>query len=93
MDLKNISSLSNLMNKENITCPNCNSKLIVKAGLKKLKNQTLQRYKCNSCNRYLSNNKLKHKSYKANIILNTISAYNLGHSLEETQKLLAKNSK
>ena len=80
-------------NKEEITCPNCNSKLIVKAGLKKLKNQTIQRYKCNSCNKYFSNNNLKHKSYKANIIINTISLYNLGNTLNKTQKLVAKKFK
>ncbi len=33
---------------------------------------------------------MKHKSYPAKIILNSISTYNLGHTLEQTKKEIAK---
>lgn len=74
-------------------CPNCSSKALVKAGLKKLKNETIQRYRCSHCQKYFSDKQLKHKSYPPKILLNSISIYNLGHTLEETKSLVAKKFK
>ena len=74
-------------------CPNCSSKTTVKAGLKRLKNQTVQRFKCNSCSKYFSNKQMKHKSHSPKIILNSVSLYNFGYTLEETKSILAKRFK
>ncbi len=74
-------------------CQNCGSKNIVKAGKKRLKQQTVQRYKCSSCNKFFSDKQLKNKTYPAKIILNAISYYNLGNTLEETKNTIARKFK
>lgn len=78
-------------------CPFCNSKLIKKEGKRKTKIGEIQKYCCLECNKYFSEqnkyNKLKYKSYPARIILNAISLYNLGHSLSQTQKIMAARFK
>lgn len=74
--------------KENIVCPNCNSKSTIKKGRRKSKLQTTQKYKCNDCCKIFTPKELKHKSYPAKIILNAISSYNLGNTLEASAKLI-----
>ena len=71
-------------------CPYCNSKFIVKHGKRKIKKGNIQLYKCKSCDKFFSEKKFKHKSYDAKIILNTISTYNLGCTLEQTKKEIGK---
>jgi len=38
----------------NIQCNKCKSDKVVKAGFKKLKNKTIQRYKCKNCNTFFT---------------------------------------
>jgi len=71
-------------------CPYCNSKSIVKYGKRKRKREEIQIYKCSLCGKFFSDKKLKHKSYNPKIILNSISIYNLGCTLEETKKEMTK---
>jgi transposase-like protein len=73
-----------------LTCPHCQSKEIKRFGTIVLKHETVQRFRCNSCKKTFSDRQTKHKSYSAKIILNAISAYNLGYTLEETKKEIAK---
>jgi len=75
---------------EKLICPYCNSEETKKFGITRLKREITQRYRCNSCNKTFSNRKLKHKTYPARIILNSISTYNLGHTLKQTKKEIAK---
>lgn len=82
-----------IMEQKQQKCPNCSSNNIVKAGKKHLKQQTVQRYKCSSCNKYFSDKQLKHKTYNSKIILNSISVYNLGNTLEQTKTTIAKKFK
>tara|TARA_Y100000310_G_C20681459_1_gene816207 strand:+ start:1334 stop:2575 length:1242 start_codon:yes stop_codon:yes gene_type:complete len=81
------------MNKINLFCTSCSSKGIVKTGKRKNKNQTLQRYKCNSCNKTFTDTRLKNKTYPAKIILNTISYYNLGYNQNKVLKLISSKFK
>jgi len=74
-------------------CPNCNSSKITKFGKRKNKNQTIQLYYCKNCDKKFSLQKIKHKTYTINMVLNTISTYNLGYSLEKTSKIIAQNYK
>ncbi|MBI4009566.1 MAG: IS1 family transposase, partial [Candidatus Aenigmarchaeota archaeon] len=71
-------------------CPYCNSKLVKKEGKRKLKYSIIQKYRCLDCNKYFADKDIRHKSYPAKIILNTISTYNLGYTLEQTKKEIAK---
>lgn len=71
-------------------CPYCNSKLVKKEGKRKLKHSIIQKYSCLDCGKYFADKDLKHKSYPAKIILNTISTYNLGYTIEQTKKEIAK---
>ena len=71
-------------------CPYCSSELTVKHGKRKIKRTIVQIYKCNSCNKFFSDRALKHKSYDAKTILRAVSTYNLGYTLEQTKKELAK---
>lgn len=73
-----------------IACPYCNSKLVKKEGKRKLKLSIVQKYRCLDCNKYFSDKDIKHKSYPAKLILNTLSTYNLGHTIEQTKKSIAK---
>ncbi len=63
------------------------------AQIEQLKQQTAQRYKCSSCNKYFSDKQLKHKTYNSKIILNSISIYNLGNTLEQTKSTIARKFK
>jgi len=54
------------------------------------KRLAIQRYKCNSCLRYFIERKIKKTEYPEKIILNSISAYNLGYTLEQTKKEMAR---
>lgn len=74
-------------------CPRCKSKEVMKYGIKYLKQERAQRYKCKSCGKTFSDKKIKYKSYKPKHILNAISTYNLGYTLKQTRKEIAKQFK
>jgi len=71
-------------------CPVCGSKEIIRKGKRELKYGETQIYRCNSCRRHFSDKDIKHKSYPAKLILNAISTYNLGYTIEQTKKEIAK---
>ncbi len=77
------------MNNEDIKCVNCKSKNIVKRGKQKTK-QEKQIYYCKDCGKRFVLNGLKGKSFNANVILNAISYYNLGNTIEEASRLVNK---
>lgn len=76
-----------------MACPSCGSAKTVKAGMKKLKREIAQRYRCTVCQKYFSSRKLKGKSYSPEIILNAVSLYNVGHTLEGAKALISKRFK
>lgn len=78
------------MEKEEISCKNCNSSNIVKRGFAKNKLQTLQKYQCKGCSSIFITQQNKGKTYPLKIILNSISTYNLGYSLEKTKEIINK---
>jgi hypothetical protein len=64
-------------------CPYCKGEEIVKRGLRKKKYETVQLYFCNRCQKTFTPYKVKGKSFPLRIILEGLSFYNIGHSLEE----------
>ena len=78
-----------------IRCPFCNSAKVKKQGKRKSRLQTTQKYLCKKCSKYFSDNakRISNKTYPANIILNSISLYNLGHSQQKVSKLISQRYK
>lgn|SRR3989344_1176119 len=77
----------------NLSCTNCNSKNIIKKGLKENKFQVIQRYKCKNCEKYFTLQNSKNTTYPIAIIIKGISLYNLGYSLKEVSNLISKEKK
>ena len=69
-------------------CPYCNSKKFVKRGMRKKKLEVVQLYLCQNCNRTFTAQFIKGKRYPIKLIIDAISIYNLGYSLEETCRLV-----
>lgn len=72
-----------------IKCPYCGSEDFVKRGTRKKKRETVQLYLCRSCRRTFTPFSTKGKHYPLNCILEALSYYNLGFSLEQTCKIMA----
>ena len=71
-----------------ISCPKCSSKLLVKKGIRKNKFQYLQQYQCKDCKYIFTINKSKNTTYPITLIIKGISAYNLGYTLQQTKEKL-----
>ena len=69
-------------------CPYCASKDIIKRGKRKKKLEVRQRYYCNSCKRSFVPQTVKGKQYPLKMILDGLCYYNIGHSFEESSRLL-----
>ena len=78
---------------QKIICNNCNSKNIIKKGLRKSKLQSKQIYQCKNCSKKFVLEQTKNKTYPIQTILKAISTYNLGHNLNQVQKMLEKTTK
>lgn len=77
--------------KEIVYCNECGSKNIVKKGKIKTKFSVKQIYKCKDCNKRFVFG--WNKSYPANIVMDSITSYNLGNNLVETSKIIKKRHK
>ena len=71
-------------------CPYCESKNFVKRGTRKNQHQVVQLYLCRSteCGRTFTAQDVKGKHFPLNIVINGMSYYNLGFTLEESCSLL-----
>ncbi|MAE43326.1 hypothetical protein CMO93_06125 [Candidatus Woesearchaeota archaeon] len=82
-----------MISQVNCSCTLCNSIKTKKAGLKRNKFQVIQQYVCKSCGKIFTKRNLKNKTYTPNIILNSISFYNLGYTQQQTSNLIAQKFK
>lgn len=73
-------------------CPYCLSKDFVKRGTRKNKNQIVQLYLCRNfgCGRTFTAQDIKGKHFPLHIIIESMSYYNLGLTLEDTCKIVKK---
>lgn len=73
-------------------CPYCNSNDFVKRGVRNKKHEVVQLYLCRNteCGRTFTAERVKGKRFPLNVILEGISYYNLGLTLEQTVKFLQK---
>lgn len=71
-----------------VKCPYCFSENFAKRGLRKTKKGKVQLYFCHDCLKTFTPGSVKGKHYPLPTILNAISLYNLGYSLEETCRIV-----
>jgi len=76
-------------NNVNVKCPICNGKNVIRYG----RHRNEQNFYCKNCKKKFINSELKNKTYSPSIIINAISYYNLGNTLDETVKLINKKYK
>lgn len=72
-------------------CPYCSSKKIVKRGVRKKKLEEVQLYLCNSCEKTFTPQKIKGKTFPLKMIIDGMSSYNMGYTLEESCGFLKEN--
>ncbi len=77
---------------ESFHCPYCGSTEFVKRGFRQKKREKIQLYLCSSCNKTFTPYSTKGKHYPLSIMLDTISIYNLGYSLEKSCQLVKERS-
>ena len=69
-------------------CAYCKSKNFFKRGKRKKKLEVVQLYQCKECNRTFTSQFIKGKHFPMNLVIEGMSYYNLGYSLEDTCRLL-----
>ena len=71
-------------------CPYCGSHVITRKGVRKKKLEVVQLWRCAACKRPFTPGPaaLRNNSYPIRLVLQALTLYNLGYSLNETAKLL-----
>ena len=73
-----------------VKCPYCSSVNFQKRGFRQKKLERVQLYLCLDCRKTFTLHITKGKHYPLNIMLDAISIYNLGYSLETTCRIVNK---
>ncbi|OGG90107.1 hypothetical protein A3E04_00225 [Candidatus Kuenenbacteria bacterium RIFCSPHIGHO2_12_FULL_42_14] len=76
-----------------IFCPYCASANFVKRGTRQKTRERVQLYLCRDCQRTFTPGAVKGKHYPKAIILDAISLYHLGYSLEKSCEIVNKMNK
>src|SRR5882762_8160087 len=71
-------------------CPHCHSKFIIKKGRRLNRFRVLQVFQCRECLRKFTAAAGKNKTYPPHVILESVSTYNLGNSISDTQRTIRK---
>lgn len=74
----------------NPQCVRCGSKFTVKKGSRKNRFRIVQVFQCRECLYKFTSAAGKNKTYPPNVILEAVSAYNLGNSTSDTQRTIRK---
>src|ERR1700674_5626480 len=75
---------------QNPACPRCHSKFTIKKGRRQNRFRALQVFQCRECLYKFTAAAGKNKTYPPGAILETVSTYNLGNSLSDTQRAIRK---
>jgi len=78
---------------QNPICPRCQSAYTVRKGKRRNRLRTLQLYLCAECEHKFTGDPNRNRTYPLKLILDTISTFNLGNSLSETQRLARQRSR
>jgi len=77
--------------KDGPPCPECQCPNTIRKGKRRNHMRALQVYQCRECmRRFTLGDASKHKSYPLKVILDTLSTFNTGHSLSETQAIIRR---
>jgi transposase-like protein len=71
-----------------VDCPYCSGRGVVKRGVREKKYERVQLYLCKACDKTFTRQKTKGRKYPLRLIIDGLSYYNTGHSLEESCRLL-----
>src|SRR6266481_2545730 len=71
-------------------CARCTSKFTIKKGRRLNRFRILQVFQCRECLYKFTAAAGKNKTYPPGVILETVSTYNLGNSLSDTQRAIRK---
>ena len=75
-------------------CPKCHTKHhVIKYGSRRSKYKQCQRFQCKNCKQTFSIEPLKRTSYPPDIIISTISKYNLGSTIAQTRNYIYRRFK
>jgi len=77
----------------NIQCPVCESKNVIKKGLRETRRGKRQRYLCKECGKRFTDNVLKYKIYPPRVIFNAINYYDMGDNIRAVSKRINKTFK
>lgn len=75
---------------ESLCCPYCQSTSFVKKGFRMKKRENVQLFLCLSCHKVFTPRTTKGKHYPLAVMLDAISIYNLGYSLEQTCRIVGE---
>ena len=91
-DTASIKAISRASVSTKTVCPYCNSESFVKRGTRQKKHEAVQLYICReeNCGRTFTAEKVKGKRFPLNVIMEGISYYNLGLTLEQTCRILGE---
>lgn len=73
---------------DSFNCPYCKSLNFVKRGFRLKKRERVQLYLCKDCKKTFTTHLTRGKHYPLSTVLEGLSLYNLGHSLESACRLL-----
>src|SRR6516164_9503201 len=81
-------------NKPPEACPHCGSRVISRKGVRKKKLEIVQLWRCGSCKRIFTPGPaaLRNKTYPIRLVLQALTLYDLGYSLNDTAKRLKSKS-
>lgn len=74
-------------------CPFCKGKNIIKKGKRRTKYKIKQMFYCKNCGKYFVESKMHNKTFSEKVVINAISYYNHGYTLEETSRLVNRRFK
>lgn len=73
---------------DSFSCPYCGSQNFSRRGFRQKKLEKVQLYICLSCNKTFTPHSTKGKHYPLSVMLDAVSIYNLGYSLEQTCRIV-----
>jgi len=77
-----------------LTCPSCNSnKNVIRYGTRNVKSESIQVFLCKACNHRFTTRTIQHTTYPTTLILRSLTYFNLGHTLQQTQATMQRKYK
>ena len=88
------SSFEDFVQSKPLSCPLCNSnKNVIKYGTRNVKSESIQVFLCKDCNHRFTNRPIQNFPYPTPIILQALTYFNLGHTLQQTQTTMQRKHK